>query len=433
MTAAVTAPMRAHRLHGNPLKVPAVAKYLSIYAESEAQSLMDLGDLQVRHCLVVPCCDEAPGFFEKLIRQPLWRQRLLAIVVINQPDNIDAYGRNRSLAEYFQKFDLLCSDSHLNLYRHEESFFLVVRRYEEGLQLPAAEGVGLARKIGFDLAAQMYARQHLHSPWIYSCDADAQLPDNYLLDRVETSGAITFGFIHEIRQGSGEVAAEVPQELLPALAQATQIYEDAILYYQRCLQWAGSAFAYTSLGSALAVHAQTYCQVRGFPRRSGGEDFYLLNKIAKIAPVTHDSRITIRLAARKSARVPFGTGPAVSRIMELADPVREFCYYHTACFQHLRQFLDIAAHTLPDATPTTSLWTDLPSETTLALESIGLKRFQEHLHKQVRTETQYHLAFRQWFDAFNTLKFIKVLQKFYPPLPLQDCLQNAPYKNQTSL
>ena len=56
-------------------------------------------------------------------------------------------------------------------------------------------------------------------------------------------------------------------------------------YYVAGLAMAGSRYAHHSLGSTIAVHAKTYAAVRGYPKRSAGEDFYLLNKICKLAPV----------------------------------------------------------------------------------------------------------------------------------------------------
>ncbi len=408
--------------HKSPSRSPALTKYLASYAESEIRNIVRLDTFRASYCLVIPCFDERNEFFERLIRQPLWRQDLLVVVVVNQPENSAVCANNQALLEYFQRFDLLASHDNLSLYRHEHSCFLIVSRHEPGRQIPVSQGVGLARKIGFDIAVQLYSDGYLDTPWIYSCDADAQLPDNYLSGRLEKAGAVVFDFQH------GGTAADL--RLQPEVVKATQLYEQAILYYQRCLQWAGSAYAFTSLGSALAVHAETYCQVRGFPRRSGGEDFYLLNKIAKIAPVSRDPSITIALTARLSDRVPFGTGPAVGRILSLSDPQQEFCYYHPNCFQTLKLFLQIADNAWSDISEGAAKWPELPAKIAFALSALGSEQFFQHLRKQVRTEAQYRHAFRQWFDAFNTLKFIKAMQELYPALPLKECLQNAPYERQ---
>ena len=44
-------------------------------------------------------------------------------------------------------------------------------------------------------------------------------------------------------------------------------------YYVAGLAMAGSGYAHHSLGSTIAVHAKSYAAVRGYPKRSAGEDF----------------------------------------------------------------------------------------------------------------------------------------------------------------
>ena len=51
------------------------------------------------------------------------------------------------------------------------------------------------------------------------------------------------------------------------------------------LGFAGSPYAYHSVGSTLAVRAEAYAIVRGVPKRAAGEDFYLLDKLAKVTPI----------------------------------------------------------------------------------------------------------------------------------------------------
>ena len=63
---------------------------------------------------------------------------------------------------------------------------------------------------------------------------------------------------------------------------ATALYELRLHHYVLGLEYAGSPYAYHTLGSCLAVKADAYAQVRGFPKRAGAEDFYLLNKLAKL-------------------------------------------------------------------------------------------------------------------------------------------------------
>ncbi len=80
--------------------------------------------------------------------------------------------------------------------------------------------------------------------------------------------------------------------------------------------------------------------MRGFPKREAGEDFYLLNKLAKVGTVLElaegPDNEAIRIESRRSDRVPFGTGAAVNRITALADPLGEFRFYDPSVFELLK-------------------------------------------------------------------------------------------------
>ncbi len=86
----------------------------------------------------------------------------------------------------------------------------------------------------------------------------------------------------------------------------------------------------------------TYAGVRGYPKRSAGEDFYLLNKICKLAPIKRLLEPTLTIQARPSSRVPFGTGPALQRIVRslAEDPSGNgYLSYHPTCFRITRHEL----------------------------------------------------------------------------------------------
>ena len=65
----------------------------------------------------------------------------------------------------------------------------------------------------------------------------------------------------------------------------SRLYEYSLRYYVAGLTYAQSPYAFHTIGSTMAVNAEHYASVRGFPRREAGEDFYLLNKLAKVGSV----------------------------------------------------------------------------------------------------------------------------------------------------
>ena len=78
----------------------------------------------------------------------------------------------------------------------------------------------------------------------------------------------------------------------------------------------------------------TYASIRGYETQR--QDFYLLNKARKIAPIeTLRARLTIE--ARLSERVPFGTGPALADIVAglHRDQAVTYFSYHPKTFEAL--------------------------------------------------------------------------------------------------
>ena len=165
----------------------------------------------------------------------------------------------------------------------------------------------------------------LRARLIHNSDADARLPA-HLIDDARGAAAVIYPFRHQPPQDAG-------------LAQAVRLYESSLHYYVLGLRWAGSPYAMHTVGSTIAVDAFAYAGVRGFPRRSGAEDFYLLNKLAKTGVVHCPVEPAIVLETRASTRVPFGTGPAVRRIATLKQPLQDFTLYGPRCFAFVRDWI----------------------------------------------------------------------------------------------
>jgi hypothetical protein len=303
---------------------------------------------------------------------------------------------------------------------------LLVKCYGEGRQLPAGGGVGLARKTGADLALSLIQRQRVHCRWIHCTDADVQLPQTYfscvdtLGEQVANHSALIYPFSH-VEAGDG-VEAGVDDG---AVFMATQLYELALRYYVAGMKFAGSPYAFHTIGSSMAVNAFHYAKVRGFPRRAAGEDFYLLNKLVKVGPVLELAHgpdcAAIEIASRRSDRVPFGTGAAVNRITALDDPLGGYRFYHPAVFALLKTWLE----SLP------TIWRSGSTDLAVGLlagqaDNHRQKNLQQALTEVLRkmqTEQALEHAFRQsgdlgqftrqlhtWFDAFRTLKLIHALR-----------------------
>jgi hypothetical protein len=357
------------------------------------------------------------------------------ILVLNRPDTDHDPQANASLRAAVDELAIACErpgepviqslNTHTDLYVHDmenpggtfqgESFQgetlqggTLQGRHFPGVPLPtgsipAAQGVGLARKTGCDIALKWMSEAAISGEWIHSTDADALLPQDYF-QQLDSSN-------------QHAVAAVYPSRHIPGADQkcneATALYELRLHHYVLGLEYADSPYAYHTLGSCLAVKAGAYAQVRGFPKRAGGEDFYLLNKLAKLGPVEKLTGRCIELQSRSSRRVPFGTGPAVEKIACSEQPVELALFYHPLCFAALRALLTAVPdlqHT--DTEDLCGLLGQGGLEQSLArvccdvIETMGLCAALTHCRRQGKSPEQFLRQFHQWFDGFRSLKFI---------------------------
>ena len=404
-------------------------KYLQHYAELETAALDGLPDQPAwENVMVIPACNETAGLLRS---SPPCDGRSLMILVINEPENAaqNVSSSNRALAaavqERFTQQWQSAPGPGLSLWRDtlSERDLLLVDRFSDGRQLPAKGGVGLARKIGADLALSLIHRQRINSTWIHCTDADVRLPETYftrssaLQDSASYYSALIYPFSHSDdrdRSESGEVIL------------ATQLYELSLRYYVAAMKFAHSPYAFHTIGSTMAVSAIHYAKVRGFPKREAGEDFYLLNKLAKVGTVleldTGVKNDVIEIESRRSDRVPFGTGAAVNKITGFADQVSEFRFYDPAVFGLLKTWLQ----SLPaiwhsgSAELVTGVFQDQWQGHELQSLLTGLKELKtdralEHAFRQSKSLDQFTRQMHTWFDAFRTLKLIHFLRDQYLP------------------
>jgi len=393
----------------------AYRRYAQHYSEPALPNPPD-GGSGWQHVLVIPAYRECPGLLNRLHNLPAATGRVLVILVLNRPDSDPDTLANEPLRRASEEVQRRAP----GLFQLNANADLYLCDMERLLgPAPAAQGVGLARKYGCDLALNWIARGAIASQWIHSSDCDALLPTDYF-HRTQGLRAVaaTYPFVHA---AGGDAIAD----------SATALYELRLHYYVMGLAFAGSPYTFHTLGSCLAVTAEAYAQVRGFPKRAGGEDFYLLNKLAKVGTIAALRGRSIHLQSRFSARVPFGTGPAVQRIAASSAPRDLPLFYEPACFESLRALLcsvDALATTplvellqaqLPEAS--------LANDTAEQLEAMGLPGALAHCRRQSRSQQQFRRQFHQWFDGFRTLKFIHGLRdRGRAELSLNTLLQQPP-------
>jgi len=410
-----------------------IAKYLKVYAEPEAQ----LGTRLQRHAdhvLVIPAQDESISLLDgyRLALDTVSKQggRALCIIVVNSTDTHDSLVRQRNDTLVHA---LRAQGSAFRLHKGSEppcwhvttpTFDLVVLdRNKNGYRLPPGHGVGLARKIGCDFALAALHKGMSNSPLIHMTDCDVRLPSDYFNVRVPLScAALTYRFSHE---ASGNHRVD----------NAHARYEAYLRYYVLGLRHAGSSYAFHTIGSCIAVTPTAYATVRGVPKRQAGEDFYLLNKLAKVGQVRTPSSAPLTIQARTSQRVPFGTGQATNDIIrngstyKIYNP-KIFDLIGTWCTA-LEVINDTSVHAASDnvlhRAESTLGFVDRWRLRT-ALASIGASDALTIAAKQSPSPTIRQKWLVDWFDAFRTLKLVHALRDTgLPNIPWFRALRDASF------
>lgn len=375
-----------------------VGKYLQHYAEGEIEFVETL-TTKWQEVICIPAFDETDTL-PILLNTLSAEKNLLLILVLNSPAsaiNSAATLRTQKLGELIkQLFPLQQTVSeHCQLLQLNEnaSHILLIEHYS----IPDKAGVGLARKIACDIACKLIHDKKISSPWIHNTDADVTLPTGYFsaskkLDKKSAAGIYAFKHLKDSN---------------PILKNALQLYEFSLFYYVEALKWAGSPYAFHTIGSTLLLNHKAYALARGFPKRVAGEDFYLLNKLRKIGKIESLTEPVITLSGRPSKRVPFGTGPAINKISELNSPDEEYLFYHPKCFQYLKEWLTL----LPNLWQNKDLKSLLEDEILFnSLITLGAEEAILHARNNSTTQSGFVKQLHNWFDAFRTLKLIHSLR-----------------------
>ena len=443
-----------------------IEKYLTTYSEPEARwtkaqlERLPAGDWD--YVITIPACGEdqyLPGALQSINQCQAVQnsQRVLCIVVLNGNESREAEFRlsNKKMRSWFDNNCIEIAGS-LNprgscpqtLVSWQSLDILIIDRSLEPWLIPADQGVGLVRKIGADLALFLCASGKVNHPWIHTTDADARVPADYLM-RTDQLSATAAGagmtascVIYPYRHiPDPEMSAEDHTRYWNALTD----YELWLRYYTEGLQWAGSSYAYPSIGSLLAFDCLAYARIRGFPKRMAGEDFYFQNKLAKVGSMIMLAGAPIKLLTRPSNRVPFGTGQGTISIEQLHEAGDIYEVYHPSVFNFLKGFLAAASEWLQSPTQTDeqrqdsflrTLETALPEEVAdnpagqewlhLLLTELQVFRNLNAAEQRSKSVAGAIHQFDDWFDSFRTLKLIHRLRDdLFGRLPLHHALDAA--------
>lgn len=282
-----------------------------------------------------------------------------------------------------------------------------------GREIPDRDGgVGTARKIGMDAAFRVI-EAGVGTVGVIGClDADTLVEPNYLFAlRRHFSGtgapAAVTGYAHQR-----------PDE--PELLAAICCYEIFLRSYVIGLSFAGSPYAFHSIGSTMACTSAAYAAVRGMNRRQAAEDFHFLNKLAKIGPIGVISETTVFPSARPSKRVPFGTGQRIIRF--LTGGRDEYRLYDPRIYEILGSWL-ASMEKDPDRDPEAVLAESggihpgLEDYLRLSRFAVDWRKIRDNSRDPLQLRRQFH----GWFDGLKTLRLVHHLSRSaFPPVPMFD-------------
>lgn len=283
-------------------------------------------DFRASIVVVIPCYDEdnLETTLESLRASSYQEVNTIVLVVINsgvhteekiKSDNREIYNRLKTYSE-----------------KQSTDHILFTGVIFEDIPKKHA-GVGFARKIGMDIAVQYYAQLDNEINIIVSLDADCTVSSNYFERIYKTYLSnnkiccTIHNFLHRVEDNSEIIIDAVSQ------------YEKYLRLFEDALKYCGFPYYYHTIGSAFAVTADAYVRVGGMGRQQGGEDFYFLQKVFSYGKVEVLEDVFVYPLARFSERVPFGTGPAIQKIIE--DPDKELKVYSLDAFIALKYFFDI--------------------------------------------------------------------------------------------
>lgn len=367
----------------------AVAAYLrSRAAASWSLNLDSIGVMS--GAVVIPAYAEEENLFAtlaSLAANPAeYLSRFLILVVVNNRTNAPSADLNNNAATLQRLASLQRTPLRLAW----------VDAASTGRELPPGGGVGLARKIGLDLAL---ARLDYTSgdPLLICLDADTLVRPDYLpaivahFARTPEGGAV-IPFCHQV----GESAAH---------DEAICRYELFLRSYVLGLSLAGSPYAFHTVGSAMACRASAYVRMGGMNSRMAGEDFYFLQQLRRTSGVAPLHGTVVFPSARSSHRVPFGTGRSIAR--SLAGDPHAVVFYRPECFAILGEWLALVTQRPgSDAGTLVSGATAISLHLADYLDGTGFTGVWERLSRHNPRPAALLSAFHGWFDGLRTMKLI---------------------------
>jgi glycosyltransferase involved in cell wall biosynthesis len=246
-------------------------------------------------------------------------------------------------------------------------------------------GVGWARKTLFEEIMKTADEEDV----IISLDADTlfnesylqSIGDNFVKNKIDV---LSIPYYHKLTEDE-------------SANRAILRYEIFLRNYFINMHRIGSPYTFTAIGSAIALKVKALRKIRNITPLSSGEDFYLLQKLRKMTPISNYNSELVYPAARFSTRVDFGTGPAMMK--GNSGNWESYPIYHHSLFVKIKETYDI----IPE------LFTEDKETEFISFLKTQYKTYDlwSPLRKNFKTLPQFTRAFHEKADGLRILQFLK--------------------------
>lgn len=323
-----------------------------------------------------------PACLDSILKQKYRDFHVVACV--NQPDSF-WHDENKKQ---------ICTDNAICLdllAKHDKKKITVIDHSSKGKGWTKKSGIGHARKVIMDKIVSFADKNDI----IISLDADTTFRENYFSSVIECfikhpdAAALSNPYYHNLTASEKEDRAILR-------------YEIYMRNYAINLLNINSPYAFTALGSAIALPVSSYRAIGGMTPKLSGEDFYFLQKLKKFGKIIISNTEKVFPAARFSDRVFFGTGPAM--IKGSRGDWSSYPVYHHSFFVDIKKtynaFPLLFKKTIE--TPMTTFLTEQFSETNiwqpLRENFTSVKMFERACHEKV--------------DGLRILQYLKLKQSY---------------------
>jgi hypothetical protein len=292
-----------------------------------------------------------------------------------------------------------------------------------GNEFPLKDGgVGLARKTGMDAVLRIFNYKDGKEKLLICLDADCTVKENYL---TEIHTVFNKKKIH-----AASIYFEHPFTTVQQNNLAIICYEIFLRYYILGLRYAGSSYAFHTIGSSMVCSHEIYIKTEGMNKKKAAEDFYFLEKISKNTRIFNINSTTVYPSGRKSWRVPFGTGQRITRYY--AKTHDEYSLYNPETFEILKEWIRVFhSEDIKEPEQYLSLAAKINND---LHDFLVLQNFEQDMTRILNSSKSGEQVRKQqlkWFDGFRTLKLVHYLRDTsFPNLFMFDALDNMFVKNE---